>query len=473
MGQRILGVQWDVPNDFGTASKQLEAFQQSGISILEVNEKLSPDILKQIQQKGFSLFVNSPFKFLTVRDLSSDSTFLQVNREYIDYYMSYTPDLVRAFGLFSYGQTDSPDFLNEIISVQNQLKSQTSAYLYYTTIPGIYEPRSDVADFKLFRINETTPQLNGEAAGYIYLPRRPGNFKLRNFKSIMELTSAYPKKPVFLDAQWLLHNIKSHPQLPGILTQYTRKQEAVFSIPAPEASPVDPNWIVLFLVLVWGSFAVHYSFVPVYRKSLTRYFLMHHFFVEDIMEWRIRTTWPGVYILIQNAVLGGICIYAFVKKFYSPLGLEALYHHYPILGIFGKWPITLLFIGFSLVLVFEIICVLWLYFLNTSVKHLSQIIILYSWPLQFNLISVTVLTTLILAQSDSNIIYFLGFLYFFILFSSFFITAVDTSNFIRGRKDWFLLGTVGLQIVLIIITGFLIYQATSFIDVIDLALLLH
>ena len=128
---------------------------------------------------------------------------------------------------------------------------------------------------------------------------------------------------------------------------------------------------------------------------------------------------------------------------------------------------------FFMVLAFEIICVLWLYFLNTTVKHLSQIIILYSWPLQLNLISVTVLTTLILAKSDSKIIYFLGFLYFFILFSSFYITAVDTSNFIRGRKDWFLLGSVGLQLVLIIITGILIYQTTSFIDVIDLALLLH
>lgn len=92
----------------------------------------------------------------------------------------------------------------------------------------------------------------------------------------------------------------------GIVKTWMREPGALFSIPATEPPSTNATPAVLLLLLTFGAWMFGYTFMPTYRKSLSRYLTTHAFFAADAVHKRIRLEGAMVMLWMLSGVLSGI-----------------------------------------------------------------------------------------------------------------------------------------------------------------------
>jgi len=466
--QHEMGVRWHpVPANTGQALQQLQLFKQLGFSSIETDCLLPDTLIRTAERMQFGMYITLPVKYPTAHQLrTQDSLIIEQARKYFYHYRNN--GAIKAFGLWEDGQTNTGRFESRAWALYQKLSGLTDRPLYYITSFNRQDRLFD--DYPMARL-QVSDSINSDAklfSGYIYRPG-PGTFNnLHTFRSALTQFASQPDKTFFVPAPWLIYQLNRHPELITDFRRYTSTADALFPVPG-SAKPQPPsNWIVVFLVLVWGIAATHYSFVPIYRKSLTRYFFTHNFFVDDLMQWRTRTSLPGAVLFLTNTLLGAILCYDFAYVLLTHHGLQALLFHYPALGMFGQNRAIFFVLGGVAFGIYQVICLAWLGLSNPAIKHLSQVLNLYTWPLQVNLIIVTLITTLMLSGTGTWLIYLLTAAAVLLNLSAFFITAIDTAPYMDDKQAWFLLGA-GFQLVLLGLAIVYTLQFTGLPDVLQLA----
>lgn len=477
--QRQLALQWEIPQNQDEAIQQLQRFREIGFTTLEIEQVPSEEVWNQIENSGFTVYGAFPIRFPTLQTFAKpDSQFISTIEQYANFYLQQTS--VTAVRLFEYGQITDPEFLEAIQPYVKQIKklSKGEIKVYAKTarpqsiaLPPLdsytYELQVNAYNFDQLIIPEPTERING----FYYKPSGQVDVLVTPFKNVIEATSAHKNIPVFLESQWVLQILERYPSFASTLSSISTESDPIFplpdeTIPEPEQSTTIP----LILLLIWGSFALHYSGSPLYRKSLFRYFTSHSFFVDDIYRRHIRSVLPAFIIIMQNAFLVAICIYALFDVLFTQLGEDALFYHLKWFTFFGYSSFSIFLLAFSIIAILSFLLILWLYFSNKALTNLSQVATLYSWPLQLNLIVATILVPVYIAGGNAFTITVLALFAIVIFLSSFVFASADTVRFMRSKKGLFIFGTAGIYIALLTLVVISLTVSDNFNEVISLAI---
>ena len=475
--QRTLGLRWNVPDDQAEAFAQLDTLQKLGVSYLEITERPADEIWQKIDTLDFRVYGHLPISFPLANTFSEpDSSMLAGISSYVNHYASRAS--VEAIGLFKYGAVQKEAFDTGIRPIVSQIRENYSGNLYYTTVSNETADLDELVDFKMletrisddftFPVSDTSAQNPG---AYVYQPETELKGYLKPFSQFLDsVTKAPAPVPVFVDSEWLFTMLNKYPDFANTVELYNSDAEFIF--PTPKESienTFNHSFIVLLLVLIWGLFAANHHLSPVYRKSLTRYFTGHVFFVEDVMDRHIRSMGPAIIVLLQNILLAGICTYSLGKVLFSPLALEAIYYHYPIILLFDNPSLSLFLLGCISGFVLTLISIIWIRISNKEVKQTRQVLNLYAWPLQINFFIATVIVALLSTGNNPALIVILAIIFSLVHISAFIITAADTSRYLMKQKALFFTVSIALYSLLWIGLGVWVLRS-SIPRVVQLAL---
>lgn len=465
--QRTVGVNWQVPDTPAEMKSQVQYFSDLGITHLQINRQLPPSVWQTIEDYNFTVFGKLPINFPVLQTFSkADSTTRAQWLQLAEYYNDRRP--VKAVNLFAYGQVQNPGFRRAVRAFQRDIADTKP--LVYTTTYARPLPIDSLFDAKMVSLLNTDASINNHINAFWYEPAFNKNLELAPVKQFLEATSAYPGLPVFFDSVWLQNMIEKHPGFEETLRLYATSSQPVFPLPKEEHTySIQRNIIVIMLLLVWLILALTYNYNPVYRRSFLRYFTGHKFYVQDVMQRHIRSLFSANSILVQHAICGGIVLYCIYEVTFSALGHQAILFHYPILSAAGNNTLAVFFWGFGATILIETVSIFWLRFANPEVHFISQIVNLYPWLLQLNLIVATLASIVLLAGWHPIIIYFLGCLFIIFFVSSFTVTAFDTGYYMQSNRYWYLAGTAGLYLALLAGTIIWLFLLREFINVIYLA----
>ncbi|HLR32595.1 MAG TPA: hypothetical protein VK074_08900, partial [Fodinibius sp.] len=244
--------------------------------------------------------------------------------------------------------------------------------------------------------------------------------------------------------------VEKHPRLQQTLYSLSSEPDPVFPVPGEEEPSQSTSPLpILTLLLVWATLAFHYNSSPLYRKSLFRYFTGHAFFLSDIFRQHIRSPLPALVIIIQNALLTAALAFTIAVSFWSETGLHSLIYHFP--GLFlisgGEYDIFIAFFGFTLV--FSLTGILWLYFSYTSIVSVTQIMTIFAWPLQVNILLGSFAIAMQISGGHATITALLAGLLLLVWLGSFVMAALDASRSLPEKRLRYIGVTAGLYLVVL------------------------
>lgn len=473
--QRQLGVSWEVPGDRGELMSQLRTFQELEVSHLEVNRPLPEAAWDSIRAGGMQVWPAVPLSYPTRHTFAGpDSATVATMENFLPPFMEREP--VTAVRFFSYGAMHDPRFREAIVPYLRQIRRAFGGDLYHLRSAGAAQAQpvgletpqaAGSLDFTMQAVpvragytpedpllpGGITAAADGAPGAWLYQPDREMSPFLGPFKRLLEETTGRPQAPVFVTSVWLLENLQRHPSLGETLRLYASDGTPAFPLPE-ESYPVEDRigMGVLLLFLLWGSVALHYSLSPLYRRSSKRFFVSHRFYVNDVLHRHVRAPAQGVIMMLQHAVLTGILAYSLGSYLLTPAGTQALLYQLPGVTLFGGVHFSLFCWGALAALLLESVCILWLLGLNKRIRYFSQVTNLYNWPLQANLVTVTVLFALMVSRPGGGhvtVALLLG-IFLLLFLGSFVLTAFDTSRLLSRKRLWFLLSTVCLYVLLLV-----------------------
>lgn len=473
--QRTFGVAWDIPGDANEARQQLDRFEELKITYLELDQIVSEELWAEIKKRDFNVYIQIPVKYPVVETFSeADSSLVRTYQRFLTHYGRRQ---VAGIGAFAYGQTNNPSFADAVAPFTEQISSSLSLPIYFKAWSSMDQAINALFDFTIAKINvsqdfQSKPDstLNSSEV-YLYHPEASLEGNIAPLKWFFQRTSINPSATLFFDSDWLLQFVNEHKSAERILIEQATYQDAVFPLPQENLpSKKAHSVIVLILLIVWGTVALTYSFIPTYRRSLFRFFFSHKFFIEDVMNRHIRSLIPSFILLVQHSILGGIFLYSVASIFFSTTGLNVIYHYFPMLALLGTSYFSFFFLGIIFTILFQFVSLGWLYFANRSVGYLSQIAILYSWPFHINLVITTIIVTLLMAGTYFYVLATCLILFVVILLLDFPVTAYDTGQDVKEYKWLYAVGTLGVYTLLLAIVLLTVFTNNYLLHILDLAI---
>lgn len=472
--QRTFGVRWEVPEDHLEALQELALFGRLGIEIVEIGRPVDDEIWNAAGEQGIDVYAALPIRYPTWRTFAEpDSGFITRLRSQLNHFIPRA----EAIRLFSFGAVHDPRFNRAIEPYTEQIRELFDGPLYH--LHSGTEGETSPLDFRMVYLRvgpETDPATEGlispEPGAWAYAPVSEYAPYLGPVKRMLDLTVHRPETPFFVTGSWLIDKLERYPTFGETLRLYATTSDPVFPLPE-ESLPGAGNMGlgVLLLLVIWGSAALHYSMSPLYRRSIGRFFTSHKFFVNDVLHRHVRASVLSTVMILQHALLSGVLVYGIGRYLFSERGAGALIHHLAWLDFTGNFHLSLFLVGFFGSLGIMTISILWILLCNPRIRYMSQVTNLYIWPLQLNLVTVTLLFALLISgRAEPFVVSILTVLYLVILYSAFLITSMDSSRLLDSKRFWFLAGTVALYTVVVCALLGWILWFTDFLTVLSLAL---
>lgn len=466
--QQHFGVHYHPRTEIEDVHNDLSVLQDLGVQTLMVDYYFPSEQLELINQYNFSITANTDYQYptrhrLQYRSGSLKNALSEINTRFSD---DLTPGMIV---LFRHGAITSENFLELLSTYEYRPEVDNEAVVTYITPFPPPEHVTDIISSYILEIRssedlEGITDFSGIASIY-YNPVRD-TFNLRDFQEIMEIIEDH-EVPFFLNWEWFVYNVTDDPLLAEVIQEYASNPDAIFPNPRPEEDGLEANLLILILLALWGTFIVHYVFVPPYQKSLNRYFLHHNFFVGDIIYRRLRIGFPNFIVLLQQGALAGIFLSGLLYLHLTELGREALTNNLIFLaGLPG--PVPVFFLAMGGVIVLNSLFIFWIYIVHRHLQSINQIAVILLWPQHLNLIIISALIALLAAGISGMAITILIVLYLATLFGTFLLAAFDASRFIYIRFYYFPL-TIGLYVAALIFLYIYVLSGNGYVEAWELA----
>lgn len=427
--QTKFGIDWQPSKSGSLNPRLLKELKKAGFSYLIVHDRLNSSIMDEFQKDSIGIYVQFPYSYLTDNEITGNYVSIQKkDLDLIAYYDHYP--IVKGYILFREGQLldhDFSDWLQVLIGDVTKntdkpilfissyrlkaLPHGAASYIYRTQLPDKISPDTI-----------TTSKLR------YYDPSVINRFSLRKLNEYLTRNQASANLPIFFPYTWYHSVSKKQPALTDMIHTYSVNAHAVFPTSSPSAIPPPINWIVLILLVVWAVFAIHFNFEPNYRKSVIRYFGYHSFFISDISERLDRLTVSNLIVFGLITLSGGLYFYAISLYFLTGDGLKALVEHVAILHIFGHSWIIYFIIGALATFTYNLICYVILIIFSFNFSNISQIMTIYLWPQQINLIVVSIMVPVVLSGAPVIFVTILSVIFFLVMTASYYMAATDCAR---------------------------------------------
>ncbi|MEX0772014.1 MAG: hypothetical protein WD038_02545 [Balneolales bacterium] len=468
--QRSFGISYTPPENAGRFHNDLKYLKNQGIHSLLIEEVIESDKMAVIEESGFDVYVSVPVTFPTIWTLEQEGDDLISEwSRYIEFYRKF--DNIKGFGLFSFGQTHSLRFREFFEVLISEIDRITDIPLFYTSSNADDSDFAGLFDYRIYHAADTSAISNlasFESIGGIAYSTGNRQFDIRMFQYMINQVRDIGQVPIFLDWEWFVYNRSSDELIEEVIQSYAVDDNALFANPRALPEEASSNWLILILLIIWGSFVIHYSLMPTYRKALIRFFDNHKFLMNDVMHRVLRVGQSNILILIQQGLLGGLFLLALTKYTLSSVGFEALVYHLQLVYPYTPNYFVIFLIGFSFSILINVVCTGWLYLVNNNIRHFSQAAIFQLWPQHLNLFVITLLIALILSGSSIILVNITALTFLTIFFGSFLFSAFDAGNHTVTRFYYYPL-TAAIYGVLLINFLIWVYFATGFVEFWDLA----
>lgn len=470
-------MQWNIPQNVSVAKQQLDTFDSLGISIVKLTPPVPAPVWEKLEELELAVYGELGITYpLTETFAIPDSAFIESIQKRSRSLLEQPS--VKALGLFSYGVVQQKQFREAVAPFFKELQKANSADIYYTVSMGQNpSPSLLPADFAIQNIRVTPQNINAlsfpdpATSLYQYSPSEELGGFLTPFKAFLDAGRKMPE-PVsfFVKSDWLLTALESHPSFRTTILSLTGGSDLIFPIPEESLPEEKQSSVpVILLLIIWASLGLHYNSSPLYRKSLFRYFTAHRFFIDDIFHRHIRSPLPATILILQNSFLIGATVFAAASLLLTPMGLDALFHHYPMAALFGSSTLGLAVWGFLLSLSLAFVSLLWLYFSHKRIKSFTQIATIYAWPLQLNFIVATIGITIFASNGSPSTIAFFALLAILVQLTCFVVASFDTAKYISSRALLYFLLTSGVYTALLFALLIWGYTIQKLEDIIILA----
>jgi hypothetical protein len=453
-------------DDFEISQSQLDRAASAGISLLYID---NISLLDGLSVDRFHLLYQVPYKFPANYQLTSrKSDVVQLIVRSVQAASRAYPNQIAAISLYQYPNEFSTAFTPAASAIADSVQSTVALPLFYlsagvngTTIPGI--------DFVMHSYSAASSEK--PVPGVLHFrPSSNTHTDLKTADRLLRDTNSIHNSLIVLPANWVFHDDIERSDLLSIVSEYVRGNYIQLPLPRePEPVP-SMNWNVLLLFLILGSLLFHIRYQPTYLHSLSRYFFNHTFFVEDVMEHRIRSSSPGWIILFQHAFVAGIVLYLTAYTLVSDLGFELLAHYFPAIFWTGNHLLSLFMFGFGVTMFLQVVSILWIHLLNRELRYFSQTLNLYSWPLHLNFILATLLIVLAVQGQAEFWVFIFLLLFGLVWFMSFNLAAIDAARYLYKYKLLYVLFTAGLHILLVTFLAWFLLHTPAIIEPIQMAI---
>jgi len=425
------------------SADQFEKASNNGIDFLHITHS---NQLNGIPVDLFYLIYQSPRQYPALYQLEEQSPKLisQIMSE-VQSLSDRFPGKLTSVGLFSFPNEKHSRFDRRTSEIADSLKQLTEIPLFYQSVLPASSLPQDI-DF-IVRTDFDSDPVQGHNAIY-FQPSTSLSESLTRLENLFKETLAFNESLLIIPADWYFNQIAQNPDLELIVSSYRNSEIIPFPIPHRAESPPVMNWNVIFLFVIFGSIIIHARLQPAYLPSLSRYFFNHSFYLQDVLEHRIRNIIPGLVILLQHALSTGVIFYLSAEMLFNRIGLEVLNHNFSSVLWTGNPYLSLFIFGFTFAFTLQAISVFWLHLPNKSLQYLSQTLNLYTWPLHINFLVVAIYIVIYGNDPGDALIAYLLAAYLFVWFMSFNIAALDASKYLEKLNLVYLTVTVGLHILL-------------------------
>lgn len=438
-----------VSDGFVPSEQQLAVAEGLNMTLFEVSE---PSQVSSFSDRQYSYLLAIGPEFQVPGQLSHNLSAVadDMLRTYRDF-ERIIPGKIAAVGAMRYPFESYPNFIETAEALSDTLLTEITVPLYLQSAGYPVNNRPYGFNFTSVRAHPEQSQHIDRSVVH-FVPSDDLNATFSSLNQTMDYLLNYDESILILPASWFFSQLERQSDLRYLFTDHMSGNSVVLPLPSEESQPPYFNWSIVLLFLIWGSFALHFRYQPIYGQSVIRYFSNHSFFVDDVMEHRLRNVLPGIVLLMQHALLTGLFVYASMEVMVTKLGLEVLNFHFPGIMLFANPLFSLFMAGVATALLLQAISALWIYFSNKELTAFSQVLNLYSWPLHLNLLVVTFLIVFNQMGFSEILILVLAGLFIIIWFFSFNIAAIDSTKLLEttGAKILFLSLTVGLHIVLLL-----------------------
>lgn len=445
--------------------------REAGVTLIEVDGTISTDEAALLAEAGFFLFLRQDRSFTTHAGIAAgDSLFLARDLDLLSHMQDAAGSQLAAFAPFRYPDERNERLTSGIALYADRLiqELENPPALYYLSAFQEDSPPPPPYGFRSVRI-VSSPNTSGALPVIHYSPDSHTAETLLLFREILENSLTRENSILIVDYNWLAALTEEFEPLIQTLQAYTSNSEILFPFPALAEDTPILSWPVLFFIAVFGFWLLHYHSNPAYRRSLFRYLTSHKFFIENVMEKRIRMPFASLFLFTLHMLLTAIFAYLASDILFSSLGQEALAGHFPWLRQIGTEPFGFFFWGLLLACTLQFLSLLWLHIPAFRSLSISQTQKFYGWPLQLNLPVVLLLIVMIQAGGSPAWIWICIVLFPLIWFLSFYFAAFDAVR-IHPKPLLYLSITCGLHLCLTVLLLYLMIGNPAIREPILLAL---
>ncbi len=432
--------------------QELEWMQTSGFSWLMVQEKLTSDQLQMIHNAGFSLYVMVPEYFAIPHRLRNPAhTYFNRAEAMMQHY--HHDSSVKGFGLLAYSNwhhTSLPGMLNELMAPYREGRNLFT--LDVRPISGDPLSPFDGILLQTGSAGQLSVQLtrNPELAGILYTPDSAES-DIRALQEVLEILSGHRDLPIFFERNWFVRNAlrdtdPSETKIDQLTSFYAWTPDARVANPAPNSHSNDLDISILLLFILWAAYTVYYRLNPFYRRSVSRFFLNYHFFVNDVLMRRIRLPNDATVLFVLSGLMGGFMAFATAQMYLDPVAMGALMSYMPVIPSDWTHPFHFFGLFFFITLLMNFIQILWLRLANHEHGHTDQVASLMLWPQHMNMVFISAGVILLRIYPSEIVVVTMFLLFWTTIFLSFFITAYSMRS-IHPTSPIYMLSTYALFVL--------------------------
>lgn len=446
----------------------LDLFRNAGFTLLIL------DSLRILQsgdpEKGFFFYYNIGIPYLLPSTISRNGDTII---EALQLGISAVPDdlmeNISAFGLF-YLPSESSGFhiFSEVVT--DTLHTLTDHSFYYHTYDAGLHPQTGTFDFVIEEIySASAGKLLPESPVTYFHPEENYHTSIARLEELLKSSLQFEQPVIILPYEWIVHTLREYPGVSVMLNEYSQGNRFALPLPStPEQDNSANGHLILFWVLI-GFLVILIRYYPMIPQFALRYYFNHTFFMQDIMEGRIRNPKGAFYFLALQTLFSGLFVYSFMHSLFNEPGFSVIaWYAEPIM--WGADPVlSLAILSVILSIMIHFISVSWLYLLISDINQIYKAVNLYAW----GLIAHIILTALLIALSVFNIplslIYLIGMIFYVVWVSAFLAASLHGTKKLESKRGRVLFYTFGLYLFLALALIILLAQSDRLSEVLELA----
>lgn len=448
----------------------LELLRNAGFTLMIL------DNLQILRSAGieneFFLYYNIGIPYLLPTTISRNGvTIMEALQQEIAAVPNDLQENISAFGLF-YLPSESSEFHNFSEVVNDTLRTLTNHPLYYHTYDAGRYPQTGIFDFVIEEFYAESESKRFPQSPVVYFhPAENLHTSIVRLDELLRYSLQFEHPAIILPYEWIVDTLREYPGISVMLREYAHGNRFALPLPStPEQERGANGHFILFWILA-GFLVILIRYYPMIPQFALRYYFNHTFFMQDIMEGRVRNPKGAFYFLALQTLFSGLFVYTFLQSLFNEPGFSVIaWFAKPIMWSADP-ALSLAIFSVILSIFVHFISVSWLYLLISDINQIYKAVNLYAWGLFVHILLTTLLIALSAFPIQLSIVFIIGMLYYVVWVSAFLAASLHGTKKLESKRGRVLFSTFGLYLFLAAALLLLFVQSDRVAEISKLAYL--